>query len=369
MSLGVSNAPDCRSVRSPGFLGAAYLTPRIASVAVLSLPRRAWFRNRFLTWSGASLIRETMWNESSTRSAFGRRSFTLASIHLAPSPVTALMEARCSSVGCRKNRPSTSLPYPSCAQATRLRLWSTATVMYVCPLPAAGLVHAYRGGTVEHARHRGFQPGGDPARDMAGRPPRDAWESARGLLVGDRRRPRALHLETTGEPAVRLRPRHLGGHHAMLRARHARRQAHELDPIAAEVLVAPSPFAAPVVVLGALAPATRATQRALPAPHPDHRRGSGTQRRVVDGHVLDDHAFDVQQPFEYVLHKAFSVSGFPEQKTRYRKRPLTPWDSTAHRRATAHENNTRAEKSRGKRPRHLEAFLTENQLPYTVCCL
>lgn len=31
--------------------------------------------------------------------------------------------------------------------------------------------------------------------------------------------------------------------HAMLRARHARRQAHELDPIAAEVLVAPSPFA------------------------------------------------------------------------------------------------------------------------------
>ena len=38
----------------------------------------------------------------------------------------------------------------------------------------------------------------------------------------------------------------------MLRARHARR--HGLDPIAAEVLVAPSPFAAPVVVFGALAP-------------------------------------------------------------------------------------------------------------------
>lgn len=124
---------SCRSVRSSGFLGTAYLTPRIASVAVLSLPRRAWFRNRFLTWSSASLIRETMWNESSTRSAFGRRSFTLESIHLAPSPVTALMEARCSSAGCRKNRSSTSLPYPSCAQATRLRLWSTATVMYVCP--------------------------------------------------------------------------------------------------------------------------------------------------------------------------------------------------------------------------------------------
>ena len=193
--------------------------------------------------------------------------------------------------------------------------------MYVCPLPVAGLVHAYRGGTVEHARHRGFQPGGDPARDMAGGPPRDAWESAHGLLAGDRRRPRALHLEIPGEPAVRLRPRHLGDHHAMLRARHARRQAHELDPIAAEVLVAPSPFAAPVVVLGALAPATRATQRALPAPHPDHQCGSGTQRRVVHRHVLDDHAFDVQQPFEYVLHKAFPVSGFPEQKYTIQKTP------------------------------------------------
>ena len=110
----------------------------------------------------------------------------------------------------------------------------------------------------------------------------------------------------------------------MLRARHARRQAHELDPIAAEVLVAPSPFAAPVVVLGALAPATRATQRALPAPHPDHRRGSGTQRRVVDGHVLDDHALDVEQTFEYVLHKAFSVVLFLGRKTNLQETPLTP---------------------------------------------
>lgn len=42
------------------------------------------------------------------------------------------------------------------------------------PLPVAGLVHAYRGEAVEHGRHRGFQAGGDPAHDMAGRPPRDA---------------------------------------------------------------------------------------------------------------------------------------------------------------------------------------------------
>ena len=96
------------------------------------------------------------------------------------------------------------------------------------------------------------------------------------------------------EPAARLRPRYLGDHHAMLRARHARRQAHELDPIAAEVLVAPSPFAAPRRRTWALAPATRATQRALPAPHPDHQDGSRAQRRVVDGHVLDDHALDVR---------------------------------------------------------------------------
>lgn len=42
------------------------------------------------------------------------------------------------------------------------------------PLPVAGLVHAYRGETVEHARHRGSQAGGDPARDVTGGPPLDA---------------------------------------------------------------------------------------------------------------------------------------------------------------------------------------------------
>ena len=108
----------------------------------------------------------------------------------------------------------------------------------------------------------------------------------------------------------------------MLRARHARRQAHELDPIAAEVLVAPSPFAAPVVVFGALAPATRATQRAPPAPHLDHQDGSRAQRRVVDGHVLDDHALDVQQSFELALQlRRFLRLYFLVEKQTYRKRP------------------------------------------------
>ena len=103
---------------------------------------------------------------------------------------------------------------------------------------------------------------------------------------------------------------------------HATRGAMGSTPIAAEVLVAPSPFAAPVVVFGALAPATRATQRALPAPHPDHRDGSRTQRRVVDGHVLDDHALDVQQSFESALQpRRFPRLYFLVEKQTYRKRP------------------------------------------------
>ena len=232
VSPSAARAVSGRSARSSGFLSTAYLTSRVAPVAVLSLPHRAWFRNRLRTWSSASLIRETMRNGSRKRPAFGGCFLTPASIR---------MEARRSSVGCRKNGPSASLPYPSCARTTRSRLWSTATVMHVCPLPVAGLVHAHRGETVEHGRHRGFQAGGDPARDMAGRPARDAWESAHGLLVGGRHRPRIPHPEIPGEPAARLRPRHSGDHHAMLRARLARRQAHELDPMAAEVLVAPSP--------------------------------------------------------------------------------------------------------------------------------
>ena len=89
---------------------------------------------------------------------------------------------------------------------------------------------------------------------MAGRPARDAWESAHGLLVGGRHRPRIPHPEIPGEPAARLRPRHSGDHHAMLRARLARRQAHELDPMAAEVLVAPSPSPPPSSHSGHLRP-------------------------------------------------------------------------------------------------------------------
>lgn len=103
---------------------------------------------------------------------------------------------------------------------------------------------------------------------------------------------------------------------------HATRGAMGSTPIAAEVLVAPSPFAAPVVVLGALAPATRATQRAPPAPHPDHQDGSRTQRGIVHRHVLDDHALDVQQSFELALQlRRFPRLYFLVEKQTCRKCP------------------------------------------------
>ena len=48
-----------------------------------------------------------------------------------------------------------------------------------------------------------------------------------------------------------LRPRNPRHRHAMHTAFHTRSRTHELDPIAAEVLVPPTPFAAPVVVFRA----------------------------------------------------------------------------------------------------------------------
>ena len=106
-------ASDCLSVRSPGFFNTAYLTPRMRLTDFSSPSRRAWFHRRLRTLSSASLIQLTMWNPSSTRSTFGHHRSTHESIHRAPSPVTSLMEARCSGVNAWKNRPNTSLPYPS----------------------------------------------------------------------------------------------------------------------------------------------------------------------------------------------------------------------------------------------------------------
>lgn len=72
------------------------------------------------------------------------------------------------------------------------------------------------------------------------------------------------------------------------------------------------------------APAARATQRGLPAPDARHQDRSVAQWGIVDGHVLDDHALDVEQTFEYVLHKAFSVVLFLGRKTNLQETPLTP---------------------------------------------
>lgn len=182
---------DWRSVKSPGFLSTAYFRPFIASAAVLSFARLAWFHNRFLTRSRQSVIQETMWNESGTRSAFGQYPATDESIHLAPSPVTILMEARCSGVNSSKNRSRTCLPYPSCVQITRLRSWSTTTVIYVWPFlwlvsstPIAVSPSNMHGCRIPAA--------GDPSGDVARGPPRDMQETAHGLPVGDRHQPRAF---------------------------------------------------------------------------------------------------------------------------------------------------------------------------------
>lgn len=103
-----------------------------------------------------------MWNPSGARSAFGHHSCTHESIHRAPSPATTLMEARCSGVNVWKNRPNTSLPYPSCAHIARCRSWSTTHGDARVAFAVAGLVHADRREAAERRRHRRFQPFSDP---------------------------------------------------------------------------------------------------------------------------------------------------------------------------------------------------------------
>ena len=258
-----------------------------------------------------------MWNESSTRSAFGRYSATDESIHLALSPVTILMEARCSSVNSSKNRSRTCLPYPSCAQTTRLRSWSTTTVTYVWPFlwPVSSTPIAVSPSNM-HGMPDSSRPTTRPAMSPA-------------VLHATCRKPLTVfllatvisHVHSISKSRVNRHPRH---HHAMHTAFHTRSRTHDLDPIAAEVLVPPTPFAAPVVVFRAFAPAARATQRGLPAPDARHQDRNVAQRGIVDGHVLDDHALDVEQTFEYVLHKAFSVVLFLGRKTNLQETPLTP---------------------------------------------
>ena len=54
-----------------------------------------------LTSSSVSIAHCTTWNWSTQRTQSGVNSLTHSVIHFAPSPVTLLMLARCSSVSCR----------------------------------------------------------------------------------------------------------------------------------------------------------------------------------------------------------------------------------------------------------------------------
>lgn len=53
----------------------------------------------------------------------------------------------------------------------------------------------------------------------------------------------------------------------------------------------------------------------------DLEHGLRTQRAVDDPRGLDDHAFDVEETFEYAVHQAFSVVRFFGRKTEYAETP------------------------------------------------
>jgi len=183
-------------------------------------------------------------------------------------------------------------------------------------LPVAGLVHADRGQPVERRRHRRLQPIGDPAGDVAGRPPCHMKETADRLLVRDAHQPRALRLEIPGEPTSRLR-RH---DHTALGAVHARHVGYQLDPEAAEVLMPPTPPAAATVIAMPAPTAPGASEHARTRAHPDLEHGHGAQGRIDDARILDHHVFDVEKLFEYPVHRAlfgymfFLVDEHPTQK-------------------------------------------------------
>lgn len=74
----------------------------------------------------------------------------------------------------------------------------------------------------------------------------------------------------------------------------------------------------------------------------DLEHGLRTQRAVDDPRGLDDHAFDVEETFEYAVHQAFSVVRFFGRKTEYAETPPTLTKPTAQRRTHTHENSNSA---------------------------
>jgi hypothetical protein len=108
--------------RLPSGLGLAALAAALAA-----------FHSSQRTASSASFIHWTTWKGSMTHLALGQRRLTSCLIHLAPSAVTTSMARLCSRVSSSRNRLSTSLPVPSCAQMRQPRSWSTTTVTYLWP--------------------------------------------------------------------------------------------------------------------------------------------------------------------------------------------------------------------------------------------
>ena len=174
-------------------------------------------------------------------------------------------------------------------------------------------------------------------------------ETAHGLLAGDRHQPCALGSEVAGEPAARLGPRHPGDHHAVQTAFHSRDRAGKLDAEATEVLVPPaSPAPPPLSYLGAFRP--QREQRDAPFPHLTRATRTGASR---SGEPSNDTSSTIMSlTFSNRLNMLFNQGAFPGcvpgRKTNPQEAPLTPSYSTAQRRATTHENNTRVSVNNGE---------------------
>ena len=167
-------------------------------------------------------------------------------------------------------------------------------------------------------------------------------ETAHGLPAGDRHQPCAPGSEVAGEPAARPGPRHPGDHHAVQTAFHSRDRAGKPDAEATEVPVPPASPAPPLSHPGAFRP--QREQRNAPLPHLTRATRTGASR---SGESSNDTSSTIMSlTFSNRLNTPFNQGAFPGcvpgRKTNPQEAPPTPSHSTAQRRATTHENNTRA---------------------------
>lgn len=191
---------------------------------------------------------------------------------------------------------------------------------------------------------------GTPASDLPGRFD-DFGDAAAGrpghpmLQFAPRPVRSGVRANRAGVPrAAGLRPRHRCDDHAAPGAVDARHHGDRPHPPAAEIPVPPTAHAAAPAITTSFPPAARAARRRLPGAHMDLEHGLRTQRAVDDPRGLDDHAFDVEETFEYAVHQAFSVVRFFGRKTEYAETPPTLTKPTAQRRTHTHENSNSATK-------------------------